>query len=297
MGGRRGHAGSRSCAPASSSRTCRDVSVAVGIDGEIVWAEGFGWANLEGRTPVAPSTRFRIGNVSSSLTSAAVGLLLEKQKLNLDDEIQKHVPEFPKKEWPVTVRQLMGHLAGIRNDEGDEEPIGQHCEQTAEGLPALCERFTAVRTGHAVPSIELWLDSGERGGRSRGERTVLPVHADADLRSARDDRHDTRLSMEPIQHQATFYFPRFAADTRYGPELAREGDYSCFAGAAAFLSTPSDLVRFGMAVGRGKLLQPATVELAPDTAEAHVGPADRLRPRLDARDDTARGDISADGGP
>jgi serine beta-lactamase-like protein LACTB len=68
-------------------------------------------------------------------------------------------------------------------------------------------------------------------------------------------------SMEPVQRRATFYFPKFAADTRYGPELARDGDYSCFAGAAGFLSTPSDLVRFGMAVGRGKLLQPATTEL------------------------------------
>jgi len=66
---------------------------------------------------------------------------------------------------------------------------------------------------------------------------------------------------EPIPDRATFYFPRFAGDTRYGPELAREGDHSCFAGASAFLSTPSDLVRFGMAVSSGKLLQPATVEL------------------------------------
>jgi CubicO group peptidase (beta-lactamase class C family) len=55
--------------------------------------------------------------------------------------------------------------------------------------------------------------------------------------------------------------PQVRGDTRYGPELAREGDHSCFAGAGAFLSTPSDMVRFGMAVGSGKLLQPATVEL------------------------------------
>ena len=46
----------------------------------------------------------------------------------------------------------------------------------------------------------------------------------------------------------------------YGPELATTVDYSCFAGAGAFLSTPSDLVRFGMAISSGKLLQPATVK-------------------------------------
>ena len=43
--------------------------------------------------------------------------------------------------------------------------------------------------------------------------------------------------------------------------MATPVDYSCFAGAGAFLSTPSDLVRFGMAMGSGKLLQPATVSM------------------------------------
>ena len=57
------------------------------------------------------------------------------------------------------------------------------------------------------------------------------------------------------------YFPRFAADPRYGPDPMRPLDYSCYAGSSAFLSTPSDLVRFGMAINSGKLLQPATVQL------------------------------------
>src|SRR4030095_4404349 len=50
------------------------LSVAVGIGGEIVWAEGFGWADLEKKQPVAPDTRFRIGTASIPLTAAAVGL-------------------------------------------------------------------------------------------------------------------------------------------------------------------------------------------------------------------------------
>ena len=51
------------------------------------------------------------------------------------------------------------------------------------------------------------------------------------------------------------------ASGQYGPELTREGDHSCFVGAGAFLSTPSDLARFGMAMRSGQLLQPATVTL------------------------------------
>ena len=62
--------------------------------------------------PVTPDLQFRIGTASQALTSAAVGMLLEKHRLNLDDEIQAYVPEFPKKEWPVTLRQLMAHTRG-----------------------------------------------------------------------------------------------------------------------------------------------------------------------------------------
>ena len=66
---------------------------------------------------------------------------------------------------------------------------------------------------------------------------------------------------ESIPERATPYFPRFAADPRYGPDPMREIDYSCYAGSSVFLSTPSDLVRFAMAINSGKLLQPATVQL------------------------------------
>ena len=74
---------------------------------------------------------------------------------------------------------------------------------------------------------------------------------------------DTRAdsTTEPIRDRATFYFPRFAADPRYGPQPPSEVDYSCFAGSSAFFSTPSDLVRFAMAINSGKVLQPATVQL------------------------------------
>ena len=71
------------------------LSVAVGIDGDIVWAEGFGFADLETSVPVTPNHRFRIGTASTVLTSAAVGLLLENGRLKLDDEIQTYVPAVP----------------------------------------------------------------------------------------------------------------------------------------------------------------------------------------------------------
>ena len=110
------------------------LSIAVGVGGEIVWGEGFGWADLEKRLPVSPETKFRMGTASIALTSAGVGLLLEQGRLRLDDEIQAYVPAFPKKPWPVTLRQVLSHTAGVRTDSGDEGPLyGQQCERPESG--------------------------------------------------------------------------------------------------------------------------------------------------------------------
>jgi len=111
------------------------LSVAVGVGGSMVWAEGFGWAHIETRMPVTPDTRFRIGTASTALTSATAGVLLEKGRLRLDDEIQTYVSQFPKKQWSVTLRQLMAHVGGVGTDGGDEGPLFPHrCERPVEAL-------------------------------------------------------------------------------------------------------------------------------------------------------------------
>jgi serine beta-lactamase-like protein LACTB, mitochondrial len=238
------------------------LSVAVGTGGEIVWAEGFGWADLDKQVPVSPDMRFRIGTASVALTSAAAGLLLEKGQLNLDEEIQTYVPGFPKKEWPVTVRQLMGHLSGVRNDGGDEGPLlGERCARPADAM-----RFFADR--------ELLFPPGSQYGYSSYGWIVVSAAVEAaagePFLSFMQKRIFAPLGMEdtipdsttaPIPDRVTFYFPRFAADPHYGLHLMRPLDYSCYAGASVFLSTPSDLVRYGLAINAGKLLQPSTVRL------------------------------------
>src|SRR5438046_10704789 len=63
-----------------SENNLAGLSIAVGIDGEIVWTEGFGFADIENGSPVTPRHRFRTGNASIDLTSAAIGLLFEKDR-------------------------------------------------------------------------------------------------------------------------------------------------------------------------------------------------------------------------
>jgi serine beta-lactamase-like protein LACTB, mitochondrial len=99
------------------------IAIAVSVDGETVWSEGFGHADLEHRVPMWPSVKFRVGSVSKSMTAAAVATLVEAGRLDLDVPIQRYVPSFPEKPQPITTRQLGGHLAGIRTYEGDENFI------------------------------------------------------------------------------------------------------------------------------------------------------------------------------
>lgn len=248
------------------------LSVAVGIGGEIVWAEGFGFADLENRVTVTPDTRFRIGTASQALTSAAVGLLLDQGRLNLDEKIQTYVPEFPEQPWPVTLRQLMAHVAGVKNDGGDEGALyGEQCGRPVEGLRAFSDsavRFepgTEFRTsnyGWILVSAAVEDAAGEPFMRFMRRQIFEPLGMDA----TRDDP-----GTGAVPNRASPYFPRFAADPRYGPDPSRPIHLSCYAGAAAFLSTPSDLVRFAMAVNSGKLLKPGTVRLLQTSQRTNGG--------------------------
>jgi serine beta-lactamase-like protein LACTB len=242
------------------------LSVAVGINGDIVWAEGFGWADLENQVPVSPGTGFRVADASKALTSAAVGQLLEKNKLRLDDEIQLYVPEFPKKQWPVTLGQLMAQVAGVTTDHGGEAPLSNgHCERQVDGLQLddFAERELLFEPGTRYsPSSYGWILVSTAVEAAASEPFFAFMRSQVfEPLGMGDTTIDVAVPTEGIPTRATFYFPLFglARDTRYGPKPARQGDYSCYGGAAAFLSTPSDLVRFG--IGIGTLLKPDTLRL------------------------------------
>jgi len=83
------------------------------IKGDFTWTRGFGWADLENQAPAKPESSYRLASVTKTITAVAVLKLVEEGKIDLDAEIQTYVPYFPRKKWPVTVRQLLGHLGGI----------------------------------------------------------------------------------------------------------------------------------------------------------------------------------------
>lgn len=248
-----------------SAQNLPGISVAVGVGGEIVWAEGFGWANVDKHTPVTPEMRFRIGTASKMLTSAAVGRLLDKGRVKLDDDIQTYVPEFPKKQWPVTLRQVMANVSGVRNDGGDEgELYGRRCGRPVEGLRAFADRelLFEPETKYRESNYGWILVSAAVESAAKKPFYAFIREQVFDPIGMRDTVEEAVVK-EPseLPNTATSYFPRFAADPRAGYQDMRELNVSCYAGAMAFVSTPSDLVRFGMAFNNGKLLRPATAQL------------------------------------
>jgi CubicO group peptidase (beta-lactamase class C family) len=233
------------------------ASVAVGIDGQIVWAEGFGWADLEQHVPVTPLTRFRIGSVSKPLTSVAVGLLYERGKIDLDAPVQKYVPSFPKKRWPISTRQLMGHIAGIRHYRGDEFLSSKHYDDILAGLEIFANDTLLFRPGTAYSYS------------TYGWNLVSAVVQSAAGEPFLDFMRREVFAPLGLRHTVPEYMVSIIPDRVAFYEHDKEGrlvnapyvDNSYKWAGGGFLSTPSDLVRFGFAMLDHKLLQPKTVEM------------------------------------
>lgn len=90
---------------------------AVGVyrDGRILYARGYGMANLELGVPNTPRTVFDIGSISKEFTATAVVLLAQEGKLSLSDDVRKYFPELPAYANGVTIRHLLNHTSGIRD--------------------------------------------------------------------------------------------------------------------------------------------------------------------------------------
>jgi len=97
------------------------VSVAVVENGAEEWSAGFGSADLENFVPATAHTLYRLGSISKSITATATLLLWQEGKLDLDAPVQKYCPAFPQKDVPITTRELLGHLGGIRHYKSDSQ--------------------------------------------------------------------------------------------------------------------------------------------------------------------------------
>ncbi len=235
------------------------VSIAVGVDDELVWAEGFGYANVEHSVPVTPLTKFRVGSVSKTMTSIALGLLYEEGLIDLDAPIQAYLPEFPIKEkGTVTSRLLASHRAGIRHylPDGSDNLIKDHYDNVIAALevfdrdPLIAvpgELYSYSSHGYNLLSAVLQRASGTDYLTLMRSRVFGPL----------------RLIETVADHTDFIITDRASAYARRDGSLINAPfvDNSYKWAGGGFLSTPSDLVKFGFGVFNSGILEPATLDL------------------------------------
>ncbi len=232
------------------------VSVTVVQRGEIVWSEGFGFADLEQQVPVTPHTKFRVGSVSKALTSVALGLLWEEGRLQFDSTIQAYVPTFPRKRWPITVRQVAGHIAGIRHYRGTEMLMARQYPTVESSLSIFRDdtllskpgtQFFYSSYGWNLLSAVVERASGQEFLTFMQQRVFDPLG----MTQTVADHVDSL-----IPFRARWYTQDSLGTTVNAPFVNNSYKWA----GGGFLSTTEDLARFGNAMLQRRLLKPATVD-------------------------------------
>ena len=246
------------------------ASVAIMRDSRLVYARGFGLANLEDSVPVTIHTLFPTASTLKLLTATAVLQLAEQGKLALDQPIQTYCPAYPRKPWPVTIAQLLVHQGGVRPSVGAEVFNRVHYGSVDAAVAAFAEdsliavpgtRQVYSNAGYVLLACAIEGASKESYAQYLRGHILVPAGM-ATIQPASIYR--------VIPHRAGAYMVRTEANTRQWdglwtpahlaetsldlPFRADPLDESFAIGASNYLTTPTDLARFVIALDRGKLL-------------------------------------------
>jgi serine beta-lactamase-like protein LACTB len=230
------------------------ISAAVVLDGEIRFSRGFGLADVENDIPATEETVYRLGSVSKPIAATALMQLAEEGRLDLDAPIQKYVPTFPEKPWPITSRELLGHLGGIRHYAPGELESTRHYFSLAQALsifksdPLVAEpgtRYTYSTYGYTLLGCVLEGAAGKTFPDYLRERIFEP----AEMKGARVDD-----VFELIPHRAQGY----ERDTSGGLRNSGLADTSYKTPGGGLCATARDVAHFAMAFEDGRLVREET---------------------------------------
>lgn len=231
------------------------LSVAV-LDGDQLWARGFGFADLENGVKATERSSYRMASVSKPMTAAAALRLAEQGVLDLDADIRRYVPHFPDKGKTITTRQLLSHLGGISHYRNyDVEGRIREPKTTKEAIEIFA-RFDLVNEPGAAYHYSSYgynlIGAAVEGATGRSYADVMRelVWEPAGMTAT---RLDSPADLIPF---------RVSGYRLVNGEIKRS-EYidisSRFAGGGA-RSTVIDMVRFAQAVNEGKLLRRETVD-------------------------------------
>ena len=234
------------------------MTVAVAAGGRVLWSAGFGMQDVENNVPALTATVYRLGSISKPITAVAVMQLHERGRLDLDAPVQKYCPAFPEKPWPVTTRQLLGHLAGVRHYKNDDEFNSTRFYATvADGLamfkddPLLHEpgtKYAYTTFGYTVLGCVVEGASAQKFADFVGESVFRPAGMDR-------IRVDSVADLIPGRAQGYRVTDK---GVLVNSPLA---DNSYKVPGGGFVSTAEDLAKFAVALQAGKLLRRETAEL------------------------------------
>ncbi|KAA3612367.1 MAG: class A beta-lactamase-related serine hydrolase [Calditrichaeota bacterium] len=232
------------------------LAISVGKNGKIIWSAGFGFADLEQNVPILPArTKFRIGSVAKPITAAGLALLYEQGRIDLDAPVQKYVPTFPEKRWPITTRSVAGHLAGIRHYRGEEFLSVKHYETVLEGLAIFAKdtllfmpgtRYSYSSYGWNLVSAIVEGAAGEPFLEFMNKKVFRPLGMFNTIADHLDSIIVGRSRYYEFQDSVLVN----------GPPV--DNSYKWAGGG--FISTSEDVVRFGFAHLNEKFLKKKTID-------------------------------------
>lgn len=247
------------------------LSVAIAVGNQLVYAEGFGFADLEHETPTLPATRFRTASIAKPMTAVVVLGLAESKQLDLDAAVQESCPEYPEKKWKVTSRQLLGHLGGVRHYKTRAETVAT---THFFNLKSALEVFADDPLQHEPGTKFLYstfgynlLGSVAEGAADKSFLELLRtrVFEPAGMTDTVADDHYTIIPRRArgyirMRPQDMLRFPD-GVGLRVGKLYnAPLHDTSMKIPGGGLLSTAPDLVRFAVAVNQHQLLTEQTVK-------------------------------------
>jgi CubicO group peptidase (beta-lactamase class C family) len=238
------------------------VAVAVVENGEYDFGTGFGVADLENNSPASEHTLFRLASISKPLTAVAAMQLWERGKLDLDAQVQKYCPAFPQKSAPITTREVMGHLGGIRHyKEGPDDLEGNNTREFDNPIQAGLDFF---KNDPLVAPPGTHFHYSTQGYTLVG--CVIEGASGAKYVDLLRQNVFTPAGMEHTQADDRFaivpYRTRFYRKTDSGTvQNADFLDSSYKIPGGGLISSAEDMARFEVAILNDKLLKRATRDL------------------------------------
>lgn len=225
------------------------LSVAIGANGQLVWSQSCGFADRRRRREVLRTTQFRVGSVSKALTAATVARLHEQGRINVDAAIRDHVPSYPRGRPAPTLRELGGHLGGIRHYQGREAINTEHYSSVTDGLRVFIDDPLVARPGERFHYSSYGFNLlGAAAERATGADFGAAVSATL-LQPLGMSR--TSVGLPPLGG-TRFYEVTGRRRAVAAPRI----DLSDRLPSGGFLSTAEDLVRFGDGITAGRFLSP-----------------------------------------